>query len=57
MNQIGCLVWETILNETIFPLTWVQFAIAILNFLIPIDTIFDSFWKTEDISTQEFYDT
>ncbi|CAD8174102.1 unnamed protein product [Paramecium pentaurelia] len=57
LYAIGCLVWETILNETIFPLTWVQFAIAILNFLIPIDTIFDLFWKSEDISTQEFYET
>ncbi|CAK64281.1 unnamed protein product (macronuclear) [Paramecium tetraurelia] len=54
---IGCLVWESILNDAIFPLTWAQFAIAVLNFLVPIDTIFDLFWKTEDISTQEFYET
>lgn len=56
LSQIGCVVWEEILFDTVFGLTWTQLGITLLNFLAPIDILFDKYFKVEEESTQVTYD-
>ncbi|CAD8065296.1 unnamed protein product [Paramecium sonneborni] len=54
--SIGNCIWQSLLQVEIHFLVWIQLSLGIIQYLFPLDQIFDNFIKVEEPETQSTFE-